>query len=363
MSEIEQLIGREILDSRGNPTVEVEVLLGLRRHRAGRRAVGGVDGHPRGRRAARRRRPLRRQGRAPGGGQRQRRDRRRRRGPGGARPARARRGPHRPRRHAQQVPPGRQRHPRACRWPWPTPPPKRRGLPLYRYVGGVGAHVLPVPMMNVINGGAHADNNVDLQEFMIVPVGAASFCGGAAMGRRDLSPAQGRAARAGPVDRRRRRGRLRPEPALQRGGRQGPGRGHRGRPGGPRARTSPSPSTPPPASSTATAATTWPARTARCPRQEFAAYLAELCDRYPIISIEDGMAEDDWDGWAALTAELGRPGPARRRRPLRHQRGPAGPRHRGRRRQRHPDQGQPDRHPVRDAGHHGPGHPGGATPR
>ncbi|HEX9547944.1 MAG TPA: phosphopyruvate hydratase, partial [Acidimicrobiales bacterium] len=49
------------------------------------------------------------------------------------------------------------------------------GLPLYRYVGGAGAHVLPVPMLNVINGGVHADNNVDLQEFMLVPVGAASF--------------------------------------------------------------------------------------------------------------------------------------------------------------------------------------------
>ena len=49
------------------------------------------------------------------------------------------------------------------------------GLPLYRYVGGAGAHVLPVPQMNVLNGGAHADNNVDLQEFMVVPVGAASF--------------------------------------------------------------------------------------------------------------------------------------------------------------------------------------------
>ena len=49
------------------------------------------------------------------------------------------------------------------------------GMPLYRYVGGTNAHVLPVPMMNVLNGGAHADNNVDLQEFMIVPVGAASF--------------------------------------------------------------------------------------------------------------------------------------------------------------------------------------------
>ncbi|MBV8691010.1 MAG: phosphopyruvate hydratase, partial [Actinobacteria bacterium] len=51
-------------------------------------------------------------------------------------------------------------------------------LPLYRYVGGANAHVLPVPMMNVINGGAHADNNVDLQEFMVMPVGAASYAEG-----------------------------------------------------------------------------------------------------------------------------------------------------------------------------------------
>ena len=51
-------------------------------------------------------------------------------------------------------------------------------MPLYRYVGGANAHVLPVPMMNVLNGGAHADNNVDLQEFMIVPVGAVSFSEG-----------------------------------------------------------------------------------------------------------------------------------------------------------------------------------------
>src|SRR5207253_6519600 len=52
------------------------------------------------------------------------------------------------------------------------------GLPLYRYLGGANAHVLPVPMLNVLNGGAHADNNVDLQEFMIVPVGAVSFAEG-----------------------------------------------------------------------------------------------------------------------------------------------------------------------------------------
>src|SRR6202022_2132828 len=52
------------------------------------------------------------------------------------------------------------------------------GVPLYRYVGGPGARVLPVPMMNVLNGGVHADNNVDLQEFMVMPVGAASFTEG-----------------------------------------------------------------------------------------------------------------------------------------------------------------------------------------
>ena len=59
-------------------------------------------------------------------------------------------------------------------------------LPLYRYVGGADAHVLPVPMMNVVNGGVHADNSIDLQEFMIMPVGAASFSEAAAVGGRDL---------------------------------------------------------------------------------------------------------------------------------------------------------------------------------
>ena len=61
------------------------------------------------------------------------------------------------------------------RWPWRAPRPRNRGLPLYRYFGGMGGMQLPVPMMNVINGGAHANNNLDLQEFMIIPVGAPSF--------------------------------------------------------------------------------------------------------------------------------------------------------------------------------------------
>ena len=71
--------------------------------------------------------------------------------------------------------PRRQRHPRASRWPWPRPPPARAELSLFRYLGGPNAHLLPVPMMNILNGGAHADSNVDVQEFMIAPIGAPTF--------------------------------------------------------------------------------------------------------------------------------------------------------------------------------------------
>ena len=70
-----------------------------------------------------------------------------------------------------------------------------RGLPLYRYVGGTSARLLPVPMMNIVNGGAHADNPIDFQEFMIMPVGAPSFAEGAAHGRRGLPHAEEGAAR------------------------------------------------------------------------------------------------------------------------------------------------------------------------
>ncbi len=73
-------------------------------------------------------------------------------------------------------------------------PPPALDLPLYQYLGGCNAHVLPVPMMNIMNGGKHADNNVDLQEFMIMPAGADSFERGAAHGRRGL-PRPARCAR------------------------------------------------------------------------------------------------------------------------------------------------------------------------
>ncbi len=102
-------------------------------------------------------------------------------------------------------------------------------LPLFRYVGGTNASVLPVPMMNVLNGGAHADNNVDLQEFMIMPVGARLVLRGPALGRRDLPRAEEGAPRQGPVHGGGRRGRLRPEPVLERGGRAGARAGHRSR--------------------------------------------------------------------------------------------------------------------------------------
>ena len=79
-------------------------------------------------------------------------------------------------------------------------------------IGGTDAHVLPVPMLNVLNGGVHADNSVDFQEFMIMPVGRGVVLRGAALGDRDLPHAEEPAAREGPVDRGRRRGGLRPGP-------------------------------------------------------------------------------------------------------------------------------------------------------
>ncbi len=73
------------------------------------------------------------------------------------------------------------------------------GLPLYRYVGGVNARTLPVPFMNILNGGAHADNKVDLQEFMIVPHGVAHLRRGPAHGGRGLPPPEGHPEEEGPA--------------------------------------------------------------------------------------------------------------------------------------------------------------------
>jgi enolase len=154
-------------------------------------------------------------------------------------------------------------------------------LPLYQYLGGVNAHVLPVPMMNVVNGGAHAKNTIDFQEFMVMPIGAASFSEALRWGtetyhalkgifeKRGLSTAAIEATGRTP-------GRdiaIAMDPAASEFYRDGAyhldGEG--------RVLSS----------------------------AELVDYWVDLCGRYPIVSLEDGMAEEDWDGWAALTSRLG----------------------------------------------------------
>jgi enolase len=174
------------------------------------------------------------------------------------------------------------------------------GQPLYRYLGGEGATTLPVPMLNVINGGAHADNSIELQEFMLVPVGADTFADGLrigaevyhalkkVLGERGLSTLVGdeggfapdlesseaaievileAAERAG----HRERIAIALDPAtseiFQDGVYRFEGREHSS--------------------------------------AEMPGFWTDLVERYPIVSIEDGLAEDDWDAWAQLTRELG----------------------------------------------------------
>jgi enolase len=178
------------------------------------------------------------------------------------------------------------------------------GVPLWRYLGGEAAHVLPVPMMNVLNGGAHADNSVDFQEFMVVPVGADSFSACLRMGAevfhalkrtlhdRRLGTAVGdeggfapdlesneaalqalvagiEAAGYAPGD----DVAIALDPATSEIHRDGAYElEHEGRTLSP---------------------------------DELAGYWADLAGRYPIVSIEDGMDEEDWAGWRALTERLG----------------------------------------------------------
>ncbi|CAA9490053.1 MAG: Enolase [uncultured Sphingomonadaceae bacterium] len=179
-----------------------------------------------------------------------------------------------------------------------------RGLPLYRYVGGVSARTLPVPMMNIINGGQHADNAIDFQEFMIVPVGAETFadalrCGAEifhtlkkGLSEAGLSTAVGDEGGFAPdigkttdaldfVMRSIEKAGYRPGHdvvlALDCAASEYHREGAYEMEGEGRTMSS----------------------------DENVRFLADLAARYPLASIEDGMAEDDWDGWAALTAELG----------------------------------------------------------
>jgi len=176
------------------------------------------------------------------------------------------------------------------------------GLPLYRYVGGAAAHVLPVPMMNILNGGEHADNNVDLQEFMIMPFGATSFPEGLRMGVEVFHALKSVCREKGLNTAVGDEGGFAPnlgsnEEAVQ-------------------------------LILTAVEATgLLPGQDIRIAidaaasefyedgkytidgrahsPQELSDYYAGLCEKYPIFSIEDTHDQDDWDGWKAVTAALG----------------------------------------------------------
>ena len=178
------------------------------------------------------------------------------------------------------------------------------GLPLYRYVGGAGAHVLPVPMMNVLNGGEHADNNVDVQEFMIMPVGAASFSEALRWGAetyhvlkkvchdRGLSTAIGDEGGFAPNLGSNEEALQLLIAAIEQAGYA-------------------------PGEQIAIAVDAASSEFYRdgsyhlagdgkvLSSAEMADYLADWCSRYPIVSIEDGMDEQDWDGWKLLTDRIG----------------------------------------------------------
>ena len=177
-------------------------------------------------------------------------------------------------------------------------------LPLYRYLGGPSARVLPVPMMNILNGGSHSDNNVDLQEFMVMPVGASTFSEGLRMGAeifhslkavlkdKKLNTAVGDEGGFAPdlgsndealdviIEAIGQAGYkageevlLALDPASSEFYEDGQYVFH------------------------------WSSGEKRS-SSEMVQFYADLAQRYPIISIEDGLAEDDWDGWAQLTGEL-----------------------------------------------------------
>ncbi len=178
------------------------------------------------------------------------------------------------------------------------------GLALWRYLGGEAARVLPVPMMNVLNGGAHADNSVDFQEFMIVPVGAPSFTECLRMGAEVFHALKGtlhdKGLGGGVGD----EGGFAPnlgsnEEALQMlvAGIEAAGY----RPGDDVAIAL----DPAVSEIFSDGAYVLEHEDRSLSADELAGYWADLAGRYPILSIEDGMDEEDWDGWRALTERLG----------------------------------------------------------
>ena len=178
------------------------------------------------------------------------------------------------------------------------------GLPLYKYLGGINAKVLPVPMMNIINGGAHAPNNLDIQEFMIMPVGAMTFRDSLRIGAEIFHTLQAILKKDGHVTSVGDEGGFAPNlknhdeaftyiiKAIEEAGYN-------------------------PGSEVALAIDAAASEFYKDGKYvlggegktfnnaEMSDWLAEFTQKYPLISIEDGMAESDWDGWGMLTASLG----------------------------------------------------------
>lgn len=179
------------------------------------------------------------------------------------------------------------------------------GLPLYRYVGGTAARTLPVPMMNIINGGAHADNAIDFQEFMIMPVGAASFSEALRCGAEIFHSLRGTLKDAGHNTNVGDEGGFAPglsstEEALRFVAKATEAAGYKL------------------GDEVVIALDCAATEFFKNGRYELAGegkslgseemvrHLESFCNSYPIVSIEDGLGEDDWDGWKALTEVLGK---------------------------------------------------------
>jgi len=180
------------------------------------------------------------------------------------------------------------------------------GMPLFQYLGGVNGKVLPVPMMNILNGGSHADNSVDIQEFMVMPVGASSFREGLRMGAetfhnlKKILKEKGMNTNVGDE------GGYAPDlstneeaiqviiEAIKKAGYE-PGKDL--------------------CIALDCAASEfydaenniydWKGEGRKMNAEELCAFYEDICSKYPVISIEDGMAEDDWDGWKMLVGKLG----------------------------------------------------------
>ena len=178
------------------------------------------------------------------------------------------------------------------------------GIPLFQYIGGVNAHTLPVPMMNILNGGAHANNNVDIQEFMIMPFGAGSFRQGLRWCSEVFYALKGLLAESGNTTAVGDEGGFAPNlksdeealslivTAIERAGYK-PGEDFK--------------------LAIDAASTEWvkkdgymlPKSGIKRTAAEMVDYWEGLCTRYPIFSIEDGLGEEDWEGWQILTERLG----------------------------------------------------------